>query len=167
MCGSVVEEDDSITGMIYEFDYETEELLNQYFIREKFYRAIEMMPDYEAMSLPVERPEHYIAGSLRPAVKVKKKVEDPKQTLEEGLDFRLMSDILFAVMPNRTVSQIIFKGENAVYVYDLSYLKLYDEVYLQHTESIPIPLKEMEGGTYRIYCVYMDAYYDTGKSFTK
>lgn len=167
MCGSVVEEDDSITGMIYEFDYETEELLNQYFIREKFYRAIEMMPDYEAMSLPVERPEHYIAGSLRPAVKVKKKVEDPKQTLEEGFDFRLMSDILFAVMPNRTVSQIIFKGENAVYVYDLSYLKLYDEVYLQHTESIPIPLKEMEGGTYRIYCVYMDAYYDTGKSFTK
>ena len=94
-------------------------------------------------------------------------MEDPKQTLEEGLDFRLMSDILFAVMPNRTVTQIIFKGENAVYVYDLSYLKLYDEVYLQHTESIPIPLKEMEGGTYRIYCVYMDAYYDTGKSFTK
>lgn len=166
MCGSVEEEDGSVTGMTYEFEYEAEELLNQYFIKEKFYRAIEMTPDYAAMSLPMEKPENYITGSLRPAAAVKQAVSEPEKTLEEGLSFRLMSGILFAVMPNRTVSQIIFQGENAAYVYDLSYLKLYDEVYLQHTESIPIPLTGMEKGEYRIYCVYMDEYYDTGKSFT-
>lgn len=167
MCGSVVEESGDYTGMTYEFDYETEEILNQYYIKEKFYRAVEMTMDYEDMSQPMEVPDNYITGSLRPALETDKEIPEPEQTLEAGISFRMLSQVLFAEMANHHVPQIIFKGDTASYVYDMSFIRLYDEVYLQHMESVPIPLMDMKAGTYRIYCVYMDEYYDTGASFEK
>ena len=166
MCGAVKQEG-IFSGMTYEFDYETEELLNQFFIEKKFYRAIEMKLDYVGMSQAMELPENYITASLRPAVKTNKTIPEPEKVLEEGLSFRLMSQVLFAEMQNHHVSQIIFKGENASYVYDLSFLKQYEEEYLILTESTPIPLADMEPGAYNIYCVYMDEYYDTGAVFEK
>ena len=120
-----------------------------------------MHPDYTAMSLQMEKPERYIKGTLRTPVKINKTVEEPRQTLQNVVGFRRISDVLFTEMQNRQVSQIIFKGENATYVYDLSFLKLREEQYLQHMENIPIPLCGMEKGSYQIYCVYQDNYCDT------
>ncbi len=165
MCGTT-KEDGKKRGMTYEFDYESGELLNQYHINTTFYRANEMHPDYETMSLAMEVPQNYIRGTLRAAVKTTKTLEEPQQVLENVIEFRQMSGILFAKMQNRQVSQILFKGENASYVYDLSFLKLREEQYLQHTESIPIPLCGMEKGNYEIYCVYQDHYCDTAASVT-
>ena len=162
MCGAVKQEG-IYSGMTYEFDYETGELLNQFYINKRYYRAIEMNMDYEDLSSPMETPENYITGSLRPAVKTGKSIAKPEKTAEQGvISFRVMSKVLFAEFYNHQVSQIIFKGENASYVYDMSFIKLYDEQYLQHVESVPIPLMDMEAGSYQIYCVYQDEYYDTG-----
>lgn len=160
MCGTT-KEDGKKRGMTYEFDYESGELINQYHINTTFYRAHEMHPDYTAMSLQMEKPERYIKGTLRTPVKINKTVEEPRQTLQNVVGFRRISDVLFTEMQNRQVSQIIFKGENATYVYDLSFLKLREEQYLQHMENIPIPLCGMEKGSYQIYCVYQDNYCDT------
>lgn len=160
MCGTT-KEDGIKRGMTYEFDYETGELINQYHINTTFYRAHEMHPDYTAMSLQMEKPERYIKGTLRTPVKINKTVEEPRQTLQNVVGFRRISDVLFTEMQNRQVLQIIFKGENATYVYDLSFLKLREEQYLQHMENIPIPLCGMEKGSYQIYCVYQDNYCDT------
>ena len=165
MCGTTKENGEK-RGMTYEFDYETGEVINQYHLNTTFYRAYEMQPNYEMMSVAMEEPVQYIKGTLRDVVKTKKTVETPEQEKQDAVTFSQMSDLLFAKMQNRQVSQIIFKGENASYVYDLSFLKLREEQYLQHTESIPIPLGSMEAGSYQIYCVYQDGYYDTTSVIT-
>ena len=165
MCGTV-KSGTAKTGMTYEFDYESGEILNQYYINKNYYRAIELEANYETMSEAMQQPENYIKGTLRPLAETTAKIKEPTQQLSEGLNFKLTAGILFAEMRNRQVSQIIFKGENKSYVYDQSFLKLREEDYLLRTESIPIPLTTVEKGTYQIYCVYQDGYYDTAQGFT-
>lgn len=165
MCGTV-KSGTAKTGMTYEFDYESGEILNQYYINKNYYRAIELEANYETMSEAMQQPENYIKGTLRPLAETTAKIKEPTQQLSEGLNFKLTAGILFAEMRNRQVSQIIFKGENKSYVYDQSFLKLREEDYLLRTESIPIPLTTVEKGTYRIYCVYQDGYYDTAQTIT-
>lgn len=130
--------------MTYEFDYESGEILNQYYINKNYYRAIELKANYETMSEAMQQPEDYIKGTLRPLAETTAKIKEPTQQLTEGLNFKLTAGILFAEMRNRQVSQIIFKGENKSYVYDQSFLKLREEDYLLRTESIPIPLTTVE-----------------------
>lgn len=165
MCGTV-KSGTAKTGMTYEFDYESGEILNQYYINKNYYRAIELEANYETMSEAMQQPENYIKGTLRPLAETTAKIKEPTQQLSEGLNFKLTAGILFAEMRNRQVSQIIFKGENKSYVYDQSFLKLREEDYLLRTESIPIPLTTVEKGTYQIYCVYQDGYYDTEQTIT-
>lgn len=165
MCGTV-KSGTAKTGMTYEFDYESGEILNQYYINKNYYRAIELKANYETMSEAMQQPEDYIKGTLRPLMETTARIAEPTQQLSEGLNFKLTAGILFAEMRNRQVSQIIFKGENKSYVYDQSFLKLREEDYLLRTESIPIPLTTVEKGTYQIYCAYQDGYYDTAQTIT-
>ena len=165
MCGTV-KSGTAKTGMTYEFDYESGEILNQYYINKNYYRAIELKANYETMSEAMQQPEDYIKGTLRPLMETTARIAEPTQQLSEGLNFKLTAGILFAEMRNRQVSQIIFKGENKSYVYDQSFLKLREEDYLLRTESIPIPLTTVEKGTYQIYGVYQDGYYDTAQTIT-
>ena len=166
MCGTV-KSGTAKTGMTYEFDYESGEILNQYYINKNYYRAIELKANYETMSEAMQQPENYIKGTLRPLMETTARIAEPTQQLSEGLNFKLTAGILFAEMRNRQVSQIIFKGENKSYVYDQSFLKLREEDYLLRTESIPIPLTTLEKGTYQIYCVYQDGYYETAPTITR
>lgn len=46
--------------MTYEFDYESGEILNQYYINKNYYRAIELEANYETMSEAMQQPENYI-----------------------------------------------------------------------------------------------------------
>ena len=48
MCGTV-KSGTAKTGMTYEFDYESGEILNQYYINKNYYRAIELEANYETM----------------------------------------------------------------------------------------------------------------------
>ena len=133
MCGTV-KSGTAKTGMTYEFDYESGEILNQYYINKNYYRAIELKANYETMSEAMQQPENYIKGTLRPLMETTARIAEPTQQLSEGLNFKLTAGVLFAEMRNRQVSQIIFKGENKSYVYDQSFLKLREEDYLLRTE---------------------------------
>lgn len=111
MCGTV-KSGTAKTGMTYEFDYESGEILNQYYINKNYYRAIELEANYETMSEAMQQPEDYIKGTLRPLAETTAKIKEPTQQLSEGLNFKLTAGILFAEMRNRQVSQIIFKGDD-------------------------------------------------------
>ena len=55
--------------MTYEFDYDTEKVLNQYCLKKTFYRAEEMRIDYNDLASPMELDENYIKGELWQPVK--------------------------------------------------------------------------------------------------
>ena len=88
MCGTV-KSGTAKTGMTYEFDYESGEILNQYYINKNYYRAIELKANYETMSEAMQQPEDYIKGTLRPLMETTARIAEPTQQLSEGLNFKL------------------------------------------------------------------------------
>ena len=72
--------------MTYEFDYDTEELINQFSIKSYYYRASEMKIDWNDLAAAMEIKDNYIMGELYQPVKAtwffwQKK---PEQVLEDG-----------------------------------------------------------------------------------
>lgn len=168
MCGWVVNPvEDNRRGMTYEFDYDTGEILNQYSIKNKFYRATEMKINFADLASKMETDDNYIKGSLKPAVKVRKRVKTPDEVLTEGVSFKLVGSVLYADCYDHQISQVIFKGTKNTYVYDSTNIRQHKKEYLMHEGNVPIPLKNLEADTYEILCVYQDVFYRTELTFTK
>ena len=86
MCGHVKDSEDKRRGMNYEFDYDTEELINQFSIKSYYYRASEMKIDWNDLAAVMEIKDNYIMGELYQPVKAtwffwQKK---PEQVLDDG-----------------------------------------------------------------------------------
>ena len=69
MCGHVKDSEDKRRGMNYEFDYDTEELINQFSIKSYYYRASEMKIDWNDLAAVMEIKDNYIMGELYQPVK--------------------------------------------------------------------------------------------------
>ena len=163
MCGHVKDSEDKRRGMNYEFDYDTEELINQFSIKSYYYRASEMKIDWNDLAAAMEIKDNYIMGELYQPVKAtwffwQKK---PEQVLEDGeITLRLTGQVLYAGAYDQQISQIIFHGKKNTYVYDTTDIRLHTKSYLQFYENIPVPLQGMEADDYEIYVVYQNEFYD-------
>ena len=163
MCGHVKDSEDKRRGMNYEFDYDTEELINQFSIKSYYYRASEMKIDWNDLAAVMEIKDNYIMGELYQPVKApwffwQKK---PEQVLEEGeITLHLTGQVLYAGAYDHQISQIIFHGKTNTYVYDTTDIRLHTKSYLKFYENIPVPLQGMEADDYEIYVVYQNEFYD-------
>ena len=114
MCGHVKDSEDKRRGMNYEFDYDTEELINQFSIKSYYYRASEMKIDWNDLAAVMEIKDNYIMGELYQPVKAtwffwQKK---PEQVLEDGeITLHLTGQVLYAGAYDHQISQIIFHGK--------------------------------------------------------
>ena len=168
MCGHVKDSEDKRRGMNYEFDYDTEELINQFSIKSYYYRASEMKIDWNDLAAVMEIKDNYIMGELYQPVKAtwffwQKK---PKQVLEDGeITLHLTGQVLYAGAYDHQISQIIFKGAKNTYVYDTTEVRLHMETFLDFYENIPVPLQGMNADNYEIYVMYQDGFYDTQQTF--
>ena len=163
MCGHVKDSEDKRRGMTYEFDYDTEELINQFSIKSYYYRASEMKIDWNDLAAAMEIKDNYIMGELYQPVKAtwffwQKK---PEQVLEDGeITLHLTGQVLYAGAYDHQISQIIFHGKKNTYVYDTTDIRLHTKSYLKFYENIPVPLQGMEADDYEIYVVYQNEFYD-------
>ena len=156
------------TGKTFEYDYDTGEVLNEFDIATSFYRASEMLIDYNDLATPMEVENDYIKGELWQPVSTNKKINSaPSETISsDKVSLKMMGKTLYVGTDDHRISQVIFQGENNTYVYDLSDIRLYLKVVMQFHETIPIPLQGMETDTYNIYVMYEDNFYNTDQSFT-
>ena len=163
MCGHVKDSEDKRRGMNYEFDYDTEELINQFSIKSYYYRASEMKIDWNDLAAVMEIKDNYIMGELYQPVKAtwffwQKK---PEQVLDDGeITLHLTGQVLYAGAYDHQISQIIFYGKKNTYVYDTTDIRLHTKSYLKFYENIPVPLQGMEADDYEIYVVYQNEFYD-------
>ena len=168
MCGHVANAENGWKGMTYEFDYDTEKVLNQYCLKKTFYRAEEMRIDYNDLASPMELDENYIKGELWQPVKTWKWLwnKKPEQVLPaDTLTYNITGKVLYIGTYDHQISQIIFKGEKNTYVYDTTEVRLHMDTYLDFYENIPVPLQGMNADNYEIYVMYQDGFYDTQQTF--
>lgn len=169
MSGNLKKASDSNWGMNYEYDYKTGKVLNQYAIKERFYRGYEMIYNYEDMSQPVEIYKNYLGGNLTNPVNVTENISEytiPNDMLTEEISFKIQSSVLYMYAGDHAVQRLIFVGQNNCYVYDKSHITLYDKSFLTLSYYTPIPLSGLNEDTYTITVVYNNHYYNTGKSVT-
>ena len=168
MCGHAANAENGWKGMTYEFDYDTEKVLNQYCLKKTFYRAEEMRIDYNDLASPMELDENYIKGELWQPVKTWKWLwnKKPDQVLPaDTLTYNITGKVLYIGTYDHQISQIIFKGEKNTYVYDTTEVRLHMDTYLDFYENIPVPLQGMNADNYEIYVMYQDGFYDTQQTF--
>ena len=168
MCGHAANVENGWKGMTYEFDYDTEKVLNQYCLKKTFYRAEEMRIDYNDLASPMELDENYIKGELWQPVKTWKWLwnKKPDQVLPaDTLTYNITGKVLYIGTYDHQISQIIFKGEKNTYVYDTTEVRLHMDTYLDFYENIPVPLQGMNADNYEIYVMYQDGFYDTQQTF--
>ncbi|WP_343210329.1 aryl-sulfate sulfotransferase [Anaerolentibacter hominis] len=157
---------DKRKAMIYEFDYESEEAMNQYSFRYYFYRAYELTPNYEILSSPMDIGENYTRGTLLAPVKTKKKLKVPKETLTEEVTFTITDNVLFLNRTDHSVSALEFIGENGSYRYDLSFTGEGEDTYVDLYYNTAIPLDLLEDDTYKLVVNYKDTRYNTNQTIT-
>lgn len=163
MCGTL-EKSAERRGMVYEFDYDTEEILNQYSIKTTFYRASEMKIDANDLAAPMTVDENYIAGELWQPVELEERAELEevgRNIGAEELELHITGQVLYAGTLDHHISQIIFQGEDHTFVYDLSQIPLHGEEYLSFYECIPVPLQGLAADEYEVYVVYENELCDT------
>ena len=144
-------------GMIYEFDYESGDIVNQFAIQKQFYRATQLPLKVDPICEPIAAGS--IVGALPRPQAVKADVPEPVGTLSEEVVLTRTGSALFVSALNRSVSQVIFAGREHTYVYDNTGVKLESENYLDFTANMPVALQDLEPDEYSLLCVYRDALY--------
>lgn len=152
---------DGRKAMIYEFDYDTEKVVNQYSLRYTFYRAYEMNLDYNDLAAPLTIPANYQRGRLMAPAKTKEVVPLPKQVVSSDVKFLIRGDMLYIEAKDHSIAQVEFLSEGQSYIYDMTYVPGTTE-YSKVSYKTGIPLQGMKDGTYQIAIAYIDAWYNSG-----
>ena len=156
------------SGINYEMDYETGEIINQYQISSWFYRSTPMKIDYNDLASAMETDENYICGELLKPVETTKKLTKTTDQMpdESEVSMRLMDRILYVKSDYHAISQIIFSGEDHTYVYDLSDKLIFSKKMMLVNQEMAVPLMDMSADSYDVYVVYKDEFYNSGQTIT-
>lgn len=167
MGGYLAEEtEDGRNGMIYEFDYDSEEILNQYSLRYTFYRAYEFNPDYNTCASPMALAANYLKGTLRAASLNTKAEAVPKEVLQDGVSFSISGQLLYIKAGDHKVSKVEFVGKQSSYLLDMSYTQLGEKKYQKLVYNIVVPFSNLESDDYQLVITYDGVRYNTNETIT-
>ncbi|MGN0244192.1 MAG: aryl-sulfate sulfotransferase [Lachnospiraceae bacterium] len=152
-------------SMIYEFDYDTEKVLNQYSLKNTFYRAYEFEPDYDVLATPMNIGENYLRGELRSFKADKKTASLPKTAITKGVTFSIVGDVLYTKASDHAVSKVELISDDASYSVQLK--KTAQEAkYKKLNYKVAFSMSKVKSGTYQVVVTYKDKRYCTGKTVT-
>lgn len=154
-------------GMVYEYDYDSEEILNQWAISHHFYRGYNINVNLNSLAGDLKIENNYLKGNLRAPVKVENPVNlTTSRILKKQVTFSLRNNILYAKSDDHSFTQIIFNGKNGTFVYDISDIKMVTDPNKSFKYGLPIPLNTLEKDTYSIQVMYQDELYDAENTIT-
>lgn len=186
MAGDLLPDIEGNKGMVEEYDFETKELLNRYFVKSGFFTAYPFEPDIEAQARPLPLSEEYWLGdtiAIKPfdkeldlasakhlhmvALTEENKTDedgDEKEQCEIFLNFQ--EDMLFVKAVDHSISYIYFIGEQYRYYADLTGTYQTMDIFRDKVYQIPFWLKDLKKDTYQVYYDYKDGLYNSGSRFT-
>ena len=167
ICANLAKKTEGALGMIYEFDAETEEVINRYLISHRFYRAYNIEFDANKYAGKYELSDNYIKGDLSGpvAVETAKNITADK-TIKNEVTLTMKDSILYLRAVDHGFTQLIFNGTDHTYVYDISSIKYMHQNGKNYKYSLPIPLNGLEIDTYSLSIMYDDDLYQIDQTIT-
>lgn len=123
MAGSYAEPENGVVcGAVYEYDYDTEEMLGKYNVNPGFFRACKFEPDFEELAKPLNMPsleDYYVGDALRPTMIDPKRLKRLKmqygKAVQKEVTMYIEEDALFVNERDHALKHIYFSGENGVF----------------------------------------------------
>ena len=123
MAGFLVPEMDENLGLIREVDFDTEEVLSEYYVKPGFFRAHEFCPDMTSLSKALVQNTDYLLGDLKRPVLAPKEMcerwefEQAPSVNHASICYRRREDVLYVREVDHLIQKVIFCGkENVWYV---------------------------------------------------
>ena len=158
MAGSYTTPVDGDKGGIFEYDFETGEVLAEFGVKPGYFRAYEFAPDFEELAKPVPKEPNYLVGSIKSPRKLEKEdwadlTFDMEVFTPIGRKIRhqMREDIYMVHGIDHEIRKIYFVSEDDVYVveYDQTYQTM--DIFKDNEYYIPMQISNLPVGHYDIY----------------
>lgn len=173
MAGCYAEPVDGDQGAVYEYDFETGEVLSEYGIKPGFFRGYNFEPDIEELAQPMEATRDYFVGELKCPRKMEEaeyeEVTSMKAKLvkSSAVDYRLQEDILMVQSRDHELEKIYLFSSKGKYEVDYSDTWQTMPIFSNMVYSYTAQLDEIPNGRYELYLRVQGEFQKTGKYIDK
>ncbi len=159
MAGSYAEPVEGNAGGVYEFDFETGEMVSEFGVKPGYFRAYDFAPDYDELVKPLEVSGDYVVGELRrpekiadaPAFDPGKRVEDPAIMLVR------QEDILHVRGVDHTIVAVYFAAKHGNYAVRFGDTYQTMDIFAKNEYFLAVLFDNLPSGRYQIYLEVEDA----------
>lgn len=173
MAGSYAEPVDGDAGGVYEYDFESGEILSEFGVKPGYFRAYEFAPDVQELALPLKVSGDYMCGSIKRPKKLsgeeyRELVSRPTGRIKSvAIDYTLQEDLLFVQGVDHEIEKIYFYGEKGCYWTDFDDTYQTMDVFREMVYEIATQLDELPPDRYNLYLQVRGEIQNTGKYITK
>ena len=153
-------------GMVYEYDYKTGAVLNQYSAKKYFYRGYVMNFNWKDLSTAMPEKNETILGTLQAPKEKKESAAQKAVKKKVNVSFEIYQSMLYMTANDHTVTKLEFSGKEKCYQMDYSSAGKGMKEKKNQRYAIAIPLSGMEKDTYHISLYYEGKWIDTEQSVT-
>lgn len=173
MAGCLDREIGACAGLILEYDFDTGETINEYYVKPGFFRAHKFCPDMLSLSRALVKNNDYIVGELkRPerltdedAARMDFQAIHPVR--DADVEYEMQEDILYIKERDHAVSNIYFQGRDGIWSVDFSETRRTMEIFEQEKYCIAVWLDSLPADSYAVYIQLDGELQDTRKKITK
>lgn len=173
MAGYLVPEIKDNLGVIREYDFDTMEVLSEYYVKPGFFRAHEFCPDMVSLSKNLVKNNNYLGGDLKRPEPVDEEaagrldfasapmVEDP------SISYMRQEDLLYIHEVDHAIKKVYLLGKEGLWFVEFADTYQTMKTFEDADYSIAMWLDTLPCDQYDLYIQLGDELQNTGKKLTK
>lgn len=173
MAGFLVPEINENLGLIREVDFDTEEILSEYYVKPGFFRAHEFCPDMISLSKALVQNTEYLLGDLKRPVLAEKERETAwdftaaVNVADSAIRYRRREDVFYVREVDHTIQTVIFHGKEKTWYVDFKDTYQTMKTFENAVYYIAMWLDVLPPDQYEIYLEINNILQNTGKKIVK
>ena len=173
MAGSYAEPVDGDGGGVFEYDFETGEVVSEFGVKPGYFRAYNFTPNVEELARPMEVSGDYMCGTIKKPHKLSGEEYrelascQPRRVKSIAIDYKLQEDLLFVKGVDHEVEKIYFRGEKGCYQTDFDDTYQTMDVFRKMVYEIATQLTDLPSDHYDILLKVKGELQKTGKYIEK
>ena len=160
MAGSLVPEIKGNLGVIQEFDYDTMELLSEFYVKPGFFRAHEFCPDMVSLSKALVKISDYVVGELKRPVRMEEEeaerlnFENALPVRDSVIDYEMQEDLLYIHETDHAIKKVYLRGKESVWQVEFADTYQTMKTFEEAEYSIAMWLDALPADSYDLFLMY-------------
>lgn len=173
MAGYLVPEIKENLGVIREYDFDTMEVLSEYYVKPGFFRAHEFCPDMVSLSKNLVKNNNYLGGDLKRPEPVEKEAagrldfESAPMTEDPSISYMRQEDLLYIHEVDHAIKKVYLLGKEGLWFVEFADTYQTMKTFEDADYSIAMWLDTLPSDQYDLYIQLGDELQNTGKKITK